>query len=32
VEAGHLEELEDIRIHLRGIMHLMEKDATPKFV
>ncbi|TGB78184.1 DEAD/DEAH box helicase, partial [Escherichia sp. E4694] len=30
-KQASLEELEDIRIHLRGIMHLMEKDATPKF-
>lgn len=30
-KQASLEELEDIRIHLRGIMHLMEKDATPQF-
>ncbi|RYA84089.1 DEAD/DEAH box helicase, partial [Enterobacter cloacae complex sp. 743-2DZ2F-22B] len=30
-KQASLEELEDIRIHLRGIMHLMQKDATPKF-
>ncbi|HCN9589074.1 TPA: DEAD/DEAH box helicase, partial [Escherichia coli] len=30
-KQASLEELEDIRIHLRGIMHLVEKGATPKF-
>lgn len=30
-KKASLEELEDIRIHLRGIMHLMERDEIAKF-